>query len=75
MVGERRKARGLALRALYEIDSVGHKPEVVMEHLLADSGLSEENAAFVRELVNGVIANMEKIAQNIRNFAPAWHIA
>jgi len=74
MAGARRKARVLALQALYEIDSVGHEAEGVITRLLANEVLSEENAAFTRELVNGVIHNREKIDQNIRRFAPAWPI-
>jgi len=74
MAGARRKARALALQALYEIDSVGHKTEEVVTRLLADETLSEENAVFTRELVSGVIQNKETIDQNIRRFAPAWPI-
>jgi len=74
MAGARRKARALALQALYEIDSVGHGVEAVVTRLLAEGGLSEENAAFARELVSGVIQNKEKIDLNIKNFAPAWPI-
>ena len=74
MVGMRRKARVIALQSLYEIDATGHDVEAVLAHILADSGLSEENAVFARELVRGVIENKEKIDQNIQNFAPAWPI-
>jgi len=74
MAGARRKARALALQALYEVNSAGHEVEGVVTHLLADGGLSEGNAAFVRELVSGVIQNKEKIDLNIQNFAPAWPI-
>jgi len=74
MAGARRRARALALQALYEVDSVGHEVEGVVTHLLADGDLSAENDAFVRELVSGVIQNKEKIDLNIQNFAPAWPI-
>jgi len=74
MTGERRKARALALQALYEIDSVGHEMEAVISRLLAEGGLSEENNAFIRELVSKVIQNEEKIDRNIQTFAPAWPI-
>ena len=74
MAGARRKARALALQALYEIDSVGHEAGEVVTRLLANEALSEENAAFIRELVSGVIRNKETIDQNIRRFAPAWPI-
>lgn len=74
MAGPRRKARKLALQMLYEIDTVGHEVEGVITRLLADGKLSEENAVFTRELVNGVIQNKEKIDHTIRRFAPAWPI-
>ena len=72
MAGARRKARALALQALYEVDSAGHEVEGVVNHLLAKGGLSEENANFTRGLVSGVIQNKEKIDLNIQSLAPAW---
>ena len=74
MAGARRKARSLALQALYEIDSVGHNAEEVVTRLLAEQRLSEENNAFVRQLVSGVIQHKEKLDENIKHFAPAWPI-
>ena len=74
MAGARRKARIIALQALYEVDSIGHEIEGVVTRLLARERLSEENAAFTRELVSGVIQNRERIDQSIRNFAPAWPV-
>ena len=73
-MGVRRKARVLALQVLYEVDSVGHDVEAALTHLLAEGRLPEENAAFARELVSGVIQNKEKIDQHIKNFAPAWPV-
>ncbi len=74
MAGVRRKARTLALQALYEIDSSGHKADMVTERLLAEEDLSEENEAFVRDIVSGVIKNKDKLDQSIRVHAPAWPI-
>jgi len=74
MARARRKAREIALQVLYEIDTVGHEVEGVVTRLLAEAGLSGENAAFTGELVSGVIQNKEKIDQNIRSFATAWPI-
>jgi len=74
MPGARRRARMLALQALYEIDSAGHKAEQALENLLANGGLPQENASFTRELVNGVIQNREEIDRHIKRFAPAWPI-
>ena len=74
MPGGRRRARTLALQALYEIDSTAHKAEEVVDHILIERGASEENASFTRELVIGVIQNREQIDENIQRFAPAWPI-
>jgi len=74
MVGARRRARALALQVLYEIDSVGHETEAVITRLLANGGLSEEDAVFIRELTNGVIQNKDEIDHHIQRFAPAWPI-
>ena len=74
MVGARRRARTLALQALYEIDCSGHEKERTLISLLADEDLSAENVTFVRELVSGVIQNRERIDRYISEFAPAWPI-
>ncbi len=74
MIGTRRKARALALQALYEVDSAGHGAEEVVTRLLTEETLPEENANFTRELVSGVIHNKQKIDENIQSFAPAWPI-
>jgi len=74
MTGARRRARAIALQALYEVDSVAHDIEGTLGHLLANVELPDESAAFVRGLANGVIQNKEEIDQNIRNFAPAWPV-
>lgn len=71
---DRRKARGLALQALYEIDSVEHNPEDTVQNLLSEVQVSADNAEFVKELVFGVISNLSKVDGYIKRFAPAWPI-
>jgi len=72
MVGVQRKARIMALQALYEVDSTGHNVDETLDRLLNEEALPEENASFARDLVTGVIQNMDKIDLDIQNFAPAW---
>ncbi len=74
MAGVRRKARILALQALYETDSVGHEAVVALSRILASEKLSEEGGAFAGELVRGVINNKEEIDQSIQRYAPAWPV-
>ncbi len=74
MTGARRKARAIALQALYEIDSAGHEAAAVVDRLTSGAELPGENETFVRELVNQVIQNKDRIDSNIRRFATAWPI-
>ena len=74
MTSGRRKARSIALQALYEIDSVQHDPEEILAHLQADADLSEENFSFARELVEGVLRYKDKLDAQISRYAPAWPI-
>jgi N utilization substance protein B len=74
MAGGRRKARSIALQALYEIDSVQHDPEETLKYLRAEQGFSEETFKFAGELVNGVIRYKEKLDAQIHRYAPAWPI-
>jgi N utilization substance protein B len=74
MIGTRRKARSIALQTLYEIDSVRRDAAAVVERHLSEVKLSEENKAFTRELMHGVMKNKSEIDENIRKFAPAWPV-
>jgi N utilization substance protein B len=74
MAGERRKARILALKVLYEVDATGHDADEALSHLLCERDIAEENKEFVIDLVRGVSQNRERIDQNIKRFAPAWPI-
>ena len=74
MAGGRRKARSIALQALYEIDSVHHDPEETLKHLQVELGLTEETFSFARELVEGVVKYKDKLDAQIYRYAPAWPI-
>jgi len=74
-MGVRRKARIIALQALFEVDSVAHDAEQALERLLADASLPEEGANFARELMAGVLTNKERIDNMIQTYAPAWPVA
>ncbi|HHS96930.1 MAG TPA: transcription antitermination factor NusB [Chloroflexi bacterium] len=70
----RRRARALALQALYEIDSVGHPPEVVLEERLAETPLPEQAAEFSRHLVFGVLRYRPVLDRFIQEHAPEWPV-
>lgn len=74
MTNPRRKARIVALQALYESDCSKHKPDEVITRLLQEKPLSEELAAFASNLVEGVMQNKVHIDEMIKKFAPAFPI-
>lgn len=75
MKRERRKARSLALQALYEIDCVGHRPEdVVARHLTNNPELSPRGAQFMRRLVLETLRVQPELDRIIAEFAPEWPV-
>lgn len=72
MPGQRRRARIIALKALYEADTVGHDPQEILTRLLEEKPPPAEVAEFARELVSGVVTHRERIDQMIHDKAPAW---
>jgi len=74
MTGQRRRARAVALQAMYEIDTTRHEVEEVLGRLLAEENLSGDNTAFVRQMVKQVVEHQEEIDGNIQRFAPAWPV-
>lgn len=68
----RRKARCIALQALYEIDCTGHAVAQVMEHRLEDDPLPDGVRPFAYRLVNGVLENMDRMDVVIQRYAPEW---
>lgn len=73
--GARHRARILALQSLYESDLTGHPAAEVVERHLAEASLSEDIAEFTRELVAGVLANLERIDETISEAAPNWPLS
>jgi N utilization substance protein B len=75
MKRERRRARSLALQALYEIDSVGHPvTEVVARNLTENTSLGEEAAHFFQNMVLGTLAAKPILDELIAECAPEWPI-
>jgi N utilization substance protein B len=58
----------------YEVDTTRHEVDGVLGRLLAEEDLSEDNSAFVRQLVSQVVQHREEVDHNIQRFAPAWPI-
>ena len=72
MVKGRRRARILALKALYEIDCASHAPAVVLYRQLSESDLPPAYEDFARHLVNGVLEHQSVLDTFIHEHAPEW---
>jgi len=71
----RRKARSLALQALYEIDCTSHLPEDVLDQRLEAESLAPDSEDFVRNLVRGVLDARPALDQQIHKHAPEWPLS
>lgn len=72
---ERRKIRVTALKALYEIDSVGHPPAMVIaRHIEENEDLGPESVDFLRRLVLGTHSMSAQLDQLIADTAPEWPV-
>jgi N utilization substance protein B len=68
----RRKARTVALQALYEIDCTTHAADMVLEERLEEQPLGAELNDFARKLVQGVMDQTPALDRLIQKFAPEW---
>jgi transcription antitermination protein NusB len=69
---ERRKARMLALQALFEFDVGHHDPLAAVDRMIADQRIQTETADFARTLVRGVVENRDELDLQISEAAPAF---
>ncbi|MFQ5861059.1 MAG: transcription antitermination factor NusB [Dehalococcoidia bacterium] len=70
----RRRARKLAVQALYEAQVAGHSWERSLDRLLEEASVSSETASFARELVPGVDMQQPTLDQLITRLAPLWPV-
>jgi transcription antitermination protein NusB len=75
MKHERRRARGLALQALYEVDSVGHPAEgVIARHVEENRTLGHDGVEFLRRSVLGTLKEAPQLDRWIGACAPEWPV-
>lgn len=70
----RRRSRSVALKVLYELDSTAHEPGTALMQRLAEEKLTDDGAAFVRQLVTGVWQHRVELDLLIHRYAPEWPI-
>ncbi len=69
----RRKARHIALQALYEIDSTGHAAsEVVGRHLSMQPAIPAATQTFASKMVYAILTYQERVDKVIQDYASEW---
>lgn len=71
----RRRARTIALQALFEIDCTNHDQVATSDRLIADGDLPDDAAEFARELVTGVLEHKKEIDDIIQTYAPSFPVS
>jgi len=74
MEGRRRKAREVALQALYAVEIGGEKLPSILDYLFRDNDLEEETKSFVIELTQKAFSHMGKIDELIGRMAKHWEL-
>ena len=70
----RRQARVTALQVLFEIDSVSHDPEMVLQRRLKEKSLPPSGSEFAGNLVSGVLEHKTHLDELIQKHAPEWPV-
>lgn len=69
---QQRRARGLALQTLYEVDISGHPPADVLARLAEERRPGPDVLDYARDLIVGVAQHRDAIDDLIHRQAPAW---
>ena len=71
----RRKAREIALQALFQFEYKKNDDENLIEMLIKETkGLNQQSILFTREIIKGTIANLEAIDATIKTVSNDWKI-
>ncbi len=70
----RRRARAIALQALYELDFIQHSTEYTVGCRLKEQPLPETATSFVFHLVEGVRERLPQVDWVMADLAPEWPV-
>ena len=74
IIKQRQKGRRMALQSLYEIDTVTHKPGVVIDERIRYEQPDEHGRKFLHWLIAGILRYQEQIDGYIAKLAPNWPV-
>ena len=72
--GARHQARELALKTLFQLESSDDEPEAVLGYHAEEDGAVPAAVEFARGLVQGVLANRERLDEVIAETSEHWRL-
>ncbi|HUT04950.1 MAG TPA: transcription antitermination factor NusB [bacterium] len=73
-MGNKHKAREIAIQLIYQLDAVGGPVEEALKPYFAAHPVNSETRAFAEEFVSGTAANIESIDSLLRQVSEHWSL-
>jgi len=73
-MASRRRARSIALQALYEVDTTTHRAEEVVARHIYDDSVGEDALDFITTMVRGVLEHVHQLDRVIQRHAPVFPV-
>jgi transcription antitermination protein NusB len=73
-LGKRHQARELALKVLFQLEGSDDDPEEVLRYHAFEGAASEDSTNFARQLVEGVIANRDRLDAILSETSEHWKL-
>ena len=73
-MGKRHQARELALKVLFQLEGTDDDPEEVLRYHAAEGAAGEDVTSFARQLVDGVLANRERLDAILSETSEHWKL-
>ncbi len=73
-MGKRHQARELALKVLFQLEGTGDDPEEVLRYHASEGAVTSDVAGFAAQLVQGVIANQDRLDQILAEASEHWKL-
>jgi len=73
-MGQRSRARELALKCLYAYESTGESIDSICKSLIGDAGLKPDSAKFAETLLRQTVDSLKQLDHHITEHAINWEI-
>lgn len=71
----RRASRDIVMKLLYQLEIRKDSREEQIETTLAEHKIKSENLEYIKDILDGVFENKERIDQTIENYSRGWKLS